>query len=93
MIRWTKSKDGKYRTDLRIVHRLSLDDLAKLLAAMTESLDDDEVAAMSSAQVRADIREALHWRGRDDSMDGETTAVHRAVAARAFNITVNEQPY
>jgi hypothetical protein len=57
--RWTRSADGVHRTDIRVMHRLSENDLVNVLAAS----DCDEAEPLSREQLWAAIRRCLLGQG------------------------------
>lgn len=87
MSTWTNSKDGIVRTDLRVAFRLSVDDLAGLLAIATEG-DGRPIATLPATQVRELVLDQLlhHGRGRIvDAVDYvEITDEHRDAVRRAY---------
>jgi hypothetical protein len=88
MARWTNSRDGVARVDLRITHRLDIDELARLLALACPSwgVDDDEIPGLSAARVRNLVAKQLEESGSQSTVDaGEyVTGDHRAAVRRAY---------
>ncbi len=82
MTRWTPSKDGINRTEIRITFRLSADDLATLLAAEEGEVAPDGGRTIDGIQ--AAIRSQLYAHGLDNLMDAEPEEVHRDAIAQAF---------
>jgi hypothetical protein len=62
----TPSRDGKYRVDLKIKHRLDLNTLARLLASTANDGDfHGDLPTLSHRQTRDRIRGVLASSGRD----------------------------
>lgn len=86
--------DGKYRMDLRIKHRVTLEDLACILVTTEATYGDDELPTLTARETQKRIREALEWHGMDvrvdwsgDMDDDETTTAiewAREQVARAY---------
>lgn len=77
--RWTNSRDGIQRLDLRMTFRLDVEDLARLLAAATPDLIPD-----THKEVRDMVRNQLYYSGRDAAMDAPVTDAHREAVRLAY---------
>lgn len=79
--RWTNSRDGVMRINLRITHRLDIDELARLLRL--SGLDHDDATL---DDIRQEVRDMLANGGTDAFVDvasgpEDVTAVRRAFGA------------
>ncbi|MEU9057868.1 hypothetical protein AB0D13_02945 [Streptomyces sp. NPDC048430] len=64
----TLSRDGLYRFDLRVTHRVGRAEMATALACAHrahEIFEDGPLPDLSRAKVLATVRETLHERGED----------------------------
>ena len=85
MSRWTNSKDGVLRTDLRVTFRLDVEELAKILAYATWG---DDVTDMPAAKIREAIANRLYDNGTVNVVDDEDlmTDAHVAAVRRAYGV-------